>query len=156
MKEIPGFDGYFVTEDGEVWSKKRGALKKLGLGTEKYGYQSVSMQIAPNVQYQTSAHRCVALAYIPNPNNLPDVCHKDDNPKNNHHTNLFWGTHTDNMRDKMNKRRAVGLVLTEAQVLEIRSKPFVHGMFAKYAREWGVPIKRLRYAYHGKTYKHVK
>ena len=43
------------------------------------------------------ASRLVALAYIPNPDNKPCVCHKDNNPLNNHYKNLYWGTHQENM-----------------------------------------------------------
>lgn len=38
------------------------------------------------------AHRLVAMAFLPNPKKLPQVCHEDDNPKNNNVSNLKWGT----------------------------------------------------------------
>jgi hypothetical protein len=50
-------------------------------------------------------HRLVAQAFLPNPDNLPIVMHLDDNPSNNHVSNLRWGTHLDNMQDKMRKGR---------------------------------------------------
>lgn len=37
-------------------------------------------------------HRLVALVYIPNPERLPYVCHKDNVPTNNRVENLYWGT----------------------------------------------------------------
>lgn len=44
-----------------------------------------------------SVSRLVALAYIPNPENKPCVCHKDNNSLNNNVDNLYWGTHQENM-----------------------------------------------------------
>jgi hypothetical protein len=43
-------------------------------------------------------NRLVALTYIPNPNNLPIVLHLDNDPFNNHVSNLKWGTQKDNIR----------------------------------------------------------
>lgn len=43
-------------------------------------------------------HRLVATAFIPNPDNKPEVNHIDHNPLNNHVSNLEWMTHTENMR----------------------------------------------------------
>lgn len=55
-------------------------------------------------------HRLVALAFIPNPNNLPIINHKDNNPANNHFTNLEWCDYSYNnsyasAREKRNKTR---------------------------------------------------
>lgn len=44
-------------------------------------------------------HRLVAEAFIPNPNFCRVVRHLDDNPRNNHYTNLAWGKHGDNTLD---------------------------------------------------------
>jgi hypothetical protein len=42
-------------------------------------------------------HRLVALAFLPNPNQLPDINHKDENPSNNYVDNLEWCTVKHNM-----------------------------------------------------------
>ena len=52
-----------------------------------------------------SVHRLVAKAFIPNPNNYPCVCHKDDNPANNRIENLWWGTDKMNVQDSISKGR---------------------------------------------------
>jgi len=50
-------------------------------------------------------HRLVADLFIPNPDNLPYVCHKDDDKMNPHKDNLFRGTAKDNTQDMIKKGR---------------------------------------------------
>ena len=50
-------------------------------------------------------HRLVAQTFIPNPNNLPCVLHENDIKTDNRVSNLFWGTHQDNIEDKVKKGR---------------------------------------------------
>lgn len=41
-------------------------------------------------------HRLVAMVYIPNPENKPCVCHKDNDRMNPYYKNLYWGTYKEN------------------------------------------------------------
>ena len=47
--------------------------------------------------YYISKRGQIYSRVIPNPDNKPCVCHKDNNPLNNHYKNLYWGTHQENM-----------------------------------------------------------
>lgn len=82
FKDIPGIGNYMASLKGEIYSKYTGKLKPLG---ETNGYFTVSVE--PVKRY---VHRLVALAFIPNPNNLPVVNHKDHDPHNNKVENLEW------------------------------------------------------------------
>lgn len=59
-----------------------------------YFYISINIQGKPRT---IGVHRLVAMAFIPNPENLPFVNHKDENPQNNNVDNLEWCTHQYNI-----------------------------------------------------------
>ena len=68
-------------------------IKKLS--TDKDGYKCVFLSKGnKNIQYKV--HRLVALAFIPNPDNLPQVGHKDESRDNNIVTNLEWTNSKEN------------------------------------------------------------
>ena len=91
MKDIQGYEGlYAVTEDGKVWSYRRKKfMKPLG---EEGNYRGVTLY-KDKVGKDYLIHRLVAEAYLPNPDKLPVVNHKDENPSNNHVSNLEWCTY---------------------------------------------------------------
>lgn len=61
-------------------------------------YYTVTITLDSGVEKNMSVHRLVAKAFIPNPDNLPQVNHKDGNKMNNHVENLEWCTIGDNIR----------------------------------------------------------
>ena len=82
-------DDYHISEDGKVFNKKWGRYVKPQLnGT---GYYRV--HIAGRMYF---VHRLVAMTYIPNPDNLPQVNHKDGNKLNNCVDNLEWVSNRQN------------------------------------------------------------
>ena len=66
---------------------------------EKNGYTRVRIENEnlPKI-VRTTIHRLVAEAFIPNPDNKPQVNHKDLNKQNNHYSNLEWCTQSENMK----------------------------------------------------------
>ena len=100
VKEIKGYEKmYSVTSDGKVFGHKRN--KYLNQKTTRFGYAEVILSNGKdakrNVKYIT-VHRLVANAFIPNPNNLPQINHIDSNKLNNDVSNLEWMSAKDNIR----------------------------------------------------------
>lgn len=92
-KPIKGYeDLYEISNFGRVKSfnyMNQGKEKILKLHTLKYNYKQIMLQ-KNNIRKCFLVHRLVAEYFIPNPNNLPYVNHKDENPANNHVSNLEW------------------------------------------------------------------
>ena len=89
-KPIEGYeDKYLISNTGKVKSLYRNIILKPK--TDKDGYKEVSLH--KNGKSKTKKiHRLVAYAFIPNPNNLLQVNHKDEIKANNNVSNLEWCT----------------------------------------------------------------
>lgn len=106
-KEISGYDGlYEVSDTGLVRSLKFGKTRILKPRKHRDGYLFVRLCKDGKVR-QMLVHRLVALAFIPNPQNLDTVNHKNEDKHNNNISNLEWMTLTDNQNyGTRNKRIA--------------------------------------------------
>ena len=93
-RDIPALPNYKVTKDGEVYSKYRS--KWMSKHTDRKGYYYFSLWIDGRTKLM-KAHRLVALAFIPNPDEKPFIHHKDGNRKNNNISNLEWVTPSENV-----------------------------------------------------------
>lgn len=100
----PNYKNYDIYDDGRVFSHFTN--KFLTLHDDGNGYLYVSRMKNNNGQYKSpKIARLVAETFIPNPNNLPCVNHKDTNRKNNKVENLQWCTYSYNntYKDRLQK-----------------------------------------------------
>lgn len=104
-KDIPGFEGYYqVSNLGRIKSLERvvacsvrlggfrtkgETIRKQDIGSK--GYHRVYLQ-KDKIGKKYLVHRLVAEAFVANPNNFPQVNHKDENKGNNKASNLEWCT----------------------------------------------------------------
>ena len=86
---------YHVSSYGNISGIRRSQLRPV---VDKYGYQIFSLHLPNGVRYSAKIHRCVAEAFIPNPNNLPQVNHKDGIKSHNWVSNLEWVTGSENIK----------------------------------------------------------
>lgn len=93
-KKIVGHANYSVSNKGRVRNDKTNKILALGDNGKGYLYARL---MANGRCYKYYVHRLVAQSFIPNPNNLSDVNHIDENKSNNHVDNLEWLSHRDNM-----------------------------------------------------------
>lgn len=120
------------------------------------GYLALKIRINGK-SYPKSVHRLIAQVFIPNPNNLPFVCHKDDNKLNNNVDNLFWGTPQTNVDDMMEKKRysVVQRKLNEEQVREIKELLKMGISHPKICVKYNVCRQVIGLINTGKTYKAI-
>ena len=95
-RPIVGTKGFIeVSNEGRVRSLLRGSPKVLKPQIDNCGYQRIRVTIE-RTKMTYKVHREVAKAFINNPNNLPQVNHKDGNKTNNSISNLEWVSNKEN------------------------------------------------------------
>lgn len=107
--DIPGYNGkYLISTYGRVLSLKRNGIPRDTIISPIHDrYLYISLRNGERKKY--TVHRLVAMTFLPNPNNLPQIDHIDGNRYNNHVSNLRWVTAMENSHNPLTveaKKRA--------------------------------------------------
>lgn len=118
-KDIEGYEGYYqISNLGNVKSLARNVIRSDGV-IQPYKERIMDKRVSTDGYYiakltvnrkskSIGIHILVARHFIPNPDNLPEVNHKDLDRKNNRVDNLEWCTHQDNVRYSWERGRYKG------------------------------------------------
>jgi hypothetical protein len=172
-KDVVGFEKYFeVSSYGRVKSKARFVNRSVGAPfwkkekiltpkTKRYAEYNLSINGVSNFK---TGHRLVGEAFLPNPENLPMVLHKDNNKLNNRVDNLEWGDGFKNMQDAVKTGAVIAqkgmerpqAKSTDAQIIEIR-KLYGTGNFTmnEIGEMFGYPYRSISDIVRGKSWKHL-
>ena len=176
FKPVVGYEGlYEVSNLGRVKCLEKTGPNPITKGirvypekimktrTDRDGYTTIGLNDETNGRKKkySTVHRLVAKAFLPNPENRPEVNHKDHNRSNNELANLEWSTLQENRAwcvkfDRQIKGEQVNTCkLTEAQVLEILS--LKNSLTQKQLGEkYGVTQSAISSLLLGKSWKSVK
>ena len=105
FKTIKGYPLYCISTEGRIRKISNG--KFLTPSKKPNGYMSVNLFMQNGLRKKELVHRLVALTFIENPNNLPQVNHKDRVRDNNCVSNLEWVTAGDNVAKSAAPRRVM-------------------------------------------------
>ena len=157
-KKLPTRANYSVSDQGQVRNDKTGRILKQS--PDKHGYARVSLSNGggnnPTILFP---HRAVAELFIPNPNNLPVVNHKNADKMDTRKDNLEWTTNKENTEHaiannlwdpvKVSKKANEASLLVNSKPLKVigpdaSSKEFPS--ISSASRELGIPPTTLRRA----------
>ncbi len=124
-KPILGTKGFIeVSNEGRVRSLLSGAPRMLKTQTDSKGYHRIRVTIERE-KMGFKLHREVAKAFIPNPNDLSQVNHKDGNKNNNSVSNLEWVSNRDNAHHAIANGLWDSVIEGSKRENESRKKPLI-------------------------------
>lgn len=116
FKDIKSNPDYQISNLGRVWSKKSNHYMKPQ--KDACGYLRVQLYMGNGKARTEKVHRLVAIAFLDNPDNLPEVNHINHIRDDNRVENLEWTTHKENC-EKMLKIRKVGKFDRDGNLIEV-------------------------------------
>lgn len=180
-------DGFLIEDDIEVWQPITGfynEVSNLGrvrsvkhkAGNEKNYKSKILKPVVTNSGYVNVAiinksegkitkrlHRVVAEAFIPNPENKPEINHIDGNKENNEVSNLEWVTSKENKRHAWENDLQVSVKgsekplakLKEEDIVSIRKEYREGCIQMELAEKYGVARQTISSIVNMKAWKHV-
>lgn len=163
IKEIKGYDKYFITDDGKIFSDKYNTRRQLKPRINKKGYYYVNL--CKNGKYKSvEIHRLVAKHFLPNFDESLQVNHIDGCKTNDNVSNLEMVTQSENLQHAYKNgllKIKIGedhwcAKLTEEQIKEIKQK-YIPKVYTQQmlADEYNVSRSAIRFILKGKTWKHI-
>lgn len=155
LKPIPGFDGYFISQQCEVY-----CIRKLSTYVDRNGYTRLSLSVRGR-KVRRAIHQLMALVFLSPPDcDQMEVRHLDGNPRNNSRENLAWGTRADNAADMAEHGTVKGeknsrAILSAKCVQEIRKTPSSHGYLQRLASKYQVSVSAIKAVRDGRNWSHV-
>ncbi|MBF6630663.1 MAG: HNH endonuclease [Comamonas sp.] len=165
MRQIPGFAGYFASEDGSILSENGDKTRVLSQ-RNKDGYMHVTISVRVNgvrQRHRHPVHRLVCMAFHGEPpSDKPLARHLNGVSTDNRAANIAWGDHKDNAADAIRHgtlgkgMRAHRRKLNDSQVKELCARLRKGESDADLAAEYGVSRYYPRKLLTGRRWSHLR
>ena len=106
-KTMTEYPNYIITNDGKIYNSQR--KRFLSLKKHVNGYIGIALTSYDNKRKNFYAHRLVALLFVDNPNNYPEVNHIDFDKTNNKIENLEWISRSGNSKHNLSRNIQIPL-----------------------------------------------
>ena len=129
-KEIPGFPGYEISIEGEVYFKGDVSCRKRrpsGIciqNRNRLGYKTVAINICGE-KNRYYVHRLMGITFLDNKDNKKEIDHIDGDPSNNRLENLRWATHKENLNNSVSVQREINSHLGLSSNIKGRKKVWI-------------------------------
>lgn len=159
-KPLLDIEGYEISNEGQVWSRKTQRLLKQQHAEDGHHYLMFRSGRKGKAR-KVYIHQAVLTTFTRTHSENEECRHLDGNPHNNYLWNLTWGTRLENMSDKqIHGTQTFGenhppAKLTETDVLEIR-KRVGNESLRSLGKEYGVSHTAIRRAAIGMNWSHLR
>ena len=134
FKEIDGFPNYIIGDHGTVKISATG--KTMRCQTDKDGYQVIGLTRSGK-QHQRKIHRLVAIHWLPNPDNKPDVDHINNDKTDNTIHSLQWLTREENLFKEIGRRDRSYMFIRNGKLVVIKG-------LSRYCTPRGLDVTRMK------------
>lgn len=114
-RTLSNYPDYDIYSDGRIYSHRSNKFLSPSKTTD--GYLAVRFTNDQKEGKTFKVHRLVAILFIPNEQNLPEVNHKDGNKQNNNVNNLEWVSHSQNIKHAWDNKLILN---TESRIQKIK------------------------------------
>lgn len=147
---------YEITKDGEIYSLKHNKRKPIKGYIDKYGYRRVLLYVNGK-RKKYFVHRLVAEKHIENPDNLPQINHKDGKKLNNCVDNLEWVTPKQNIQHAIKNGFRKSNNTTKLNIKDVKN---IKKLFSKYSMKeiadmYNVSLSCIKHIHAGHTWKNI-
>lgn len=147
IREVPGYPGYRISTHGEVFGKRSDTAGGLSFDIGEQGHRRVTMHRSgsPRSGDRELVHRLMLTTFVRPARKGEQACHRNGDPSDNRLSNLYWGTQSDNWRDRISHGNGRSWSkLTDADVAVIRRRAEAGESAYRIAQDYPVSDTQIR------------